>query len=106
MGTEENLVSIFCYVLPFFCQSISLTQSVPVSFIVIARCRQASCNIAKLHLSAPMDFSQNFTPFFSAAGFCATKIGEFKDGLKNENYLKYKDIVENKEEPKVLCDVL
>ena len=51
--------------------------SVPVSFKVITRRRQSLYDVARLHMTAPMDFWQNSIPFFGAAAFCVTKIGNF-----------------------------
>ena len=34
-------------------------------------------DVAILHLITPLDFWQNSTPFFGAAAFCKTKIGDF-----------------------------
>ena len=61
-------------------QSVSLTQyirpPVPVSLIDVARRCQSSHDIARLDLTAQMGFWQNSTPFFGAAAFCMTKIGD------------------------------
>ena len=47
----------------------------------VARRRQTPYDVAILHLIVPMEPWQNFTPFFGAAAFCATKIDDFRASL-------------------------
>ena len=44
------------------CQPVCLP--VPVTFIVVNRRRQSSYDVARLHLTAPIEFWQNSTPVF------------------------------------------
>ena len=96
-------------------QSVSLTQymvlsvrlsvclPVPVSFINVGRRRQSSYDVARLYLTEPTNFWRNSTPFFGAAAFCMTKIGDFRRQLqnKNENDSKNEDDLKNKTNKKV-----
>ena len=40
-------------------------------------------NIARLHLSAPMYFWKNSTPFFGVAAFCMAKVVNFRRQFQN-----------------------
>jgi len=44
----------------------------------IARRRQTTYDVARLLLMVPLEPWQNSTPFFGAAAFCTTKIGDFR----------------------------
>ena len=44
----------------------------------LARRRETSHDVARLLLMVPLEPWQNSTPFFGAAAFCTTKIGDFR----------------------------
>ena len=70
----------------WFCVCISFCVCVWDDFLAsdwskvsdVARRRKASYDIARLLLMVPIEPWQNSTPFFGAAAFCTTKIGDFR----------------------------
>ena len=46
--------------------------------IDVARRRQSSYDVARLHLTAPIDFWQNSITFFGAVALCTIKIDDFR----------------------------
>ena len=68
--TSRNSFILF-FILSFFL-SVSNFQG------DVARRRQASYDVARLLLMAPIDPWRNSAPDFGAAAFCTTKIGDFR----------------------------
>ena len=54
-------------------RGVSLEKSVDV-----ARRRQSSYDVARLHLTSPLDFWRNSIPFFCAVALCTMKIDDFR----------------------------
>ena len=57
-------------------------------------------------LIAPIDFWQNFTPFYGMVALCLMKIDSFRWWSskmklnKNDDNLKYEDVLKNEDHPK------
>ena len=64
--------SVFC---------LSLEKNVDV-----ARRRQSSYDVARLHLAAPIDFWRNSIPFFGAVALCTMEIDDFRKRPQKSKY--------------------